>query len=117
MIRNIHDPEHPFTLDHLAVVSPLAIHLSSPSLLTVTFTPTIPHCSMATLIGLCIRTKLERSLPRRYKVKVEIKEGTHQSVAAITKQLNDKERVTAALENPKLRSMVDQCLYGTRNED
>lgn len=34
----------------------------------VYFTPTIPHCSMATLIGLCLRVKLLRSLPRRFKV-------------------------------------------------
>lgn len=32
------------------------------------FTPTVQHCSMATLIGLCIRVKLLRSLPPRFKV-------------------------------------------------
>lgn len=32
------------------------------------FTPTIPHCSMATLIGLSIKVKLLRSLPQRFKV-------------------------------------------------
>ena len=35
---------------------------------SVEFTPTIPHCSMATLIGLSIRVKLLRSLPPRFKV-------------------------------------------------
>ena len=35
----------------------------------VLFTPTIPHCSMATLIGLAIRVKLLRSLPNRFKVR------------------------------------------------
>ena len=34
----------------------------------VTFTPTVEHCSMATIIGLCLRVKLMRSLPSRYKV-------------------------------------------------
>lgn len=34
----------------------------------VTFTPTVEHCSMATVIGLCLRVKLMRSLPPRYKV-------------------------------------------------
>ena len=29
---------------------------------------------------------------------------------AVTKQLNDKERVAAALENPNLVEMVDECL-------
>jgi len=35
----------------------------------VRFTPTVEHCSMATLIGLCIRVKLLRALPPRFKVR------------------------------------------------
>jgi hypothetical protein len=35
----------------------------------VQFTPTVQHCSMATLIGLCIRVKLLRALPQRFKVR------------------------------------------------
>jgi metal-sulfur cluster biosynthetic enzyme len=38
------------------------------NMIKVQFTPTIPNCSMATLIGLMIRVKLHRSLPQRYKV-------------------------------------------------
>lgn len=34
----------------------------------IEFTPTIPHCSMATLIGLSIKVKLLRCLPNRFKV-------------------------------------------------
>jgi Iron-sulfur cluster assembly protein len=49
------------------------------STVDVLFTPTIPHCSMATLIGLCIRVKLLRSLPPRFKVHVSIAPGTHAS--------------------------------------
>ena len=79
----------------------------------VRFTPTIPHCSMATLIGLCIRVKLARSLPRRYKVSVRIAEGTHSSEAAVNKQLNDKERVAAAMENKHLLEVVNKCLSGS----
>ena len=45
----------------------------------INFTPTIPHCSMATLIGLAIRVKLLRSLPERFKVDVEITPGSHAS--------------------------------------
>lgn len=32
------------------------------------------------------------------------------NVFAVNKQLNDKERVAAALENPNLLDMVDECL-------
>ena len=38
----------------------------------VQFTPTIPHCSMATLIGLAIRVQLLRSLPERFKVQYNL---------------------------------------------
>lgn len=34
----------------------------------VTFTPTMKLCGMTTLIGLCVRVKLMRNLPGRYKV-------------------------------------------------
>lgn len=57
---------------------------------------------MATLIGLCIRVKLLRSLPDRFKVDILITPGTHASESAVNKQLNDKERVAAALENSHL---------------
>ena len=72
--------------------------------------PTIPHCSMATLIGLCIRVKLKRSLPSRFKVDVKIEPGTHASEQSINKQLRDKERVCAALENKALVGVVNKCL-------
>ena len=78
---------------------------------------TIPHCSMATLIGLAIRVKLLRSLPDRFKVSVSISPGTHASEAAINKQLADKERVAAALENGHLLQVVNQCLDVTSRQD
>lgn len=65
---------------------------------------------MATLIGLSIRVRLLRSLPCRFKVDVEIKPGAHISENAINKQLADKERVAAALENSHLIEVVNQCL-------
>ena len=65
---------------------------------------------MATLIGLAIRVKLIRSLPSRFKVDVEITPGSHASELAVNKQLADKERVAAALENGHLLDVVNQCL-------
>lgn len=112
LIRDINDPEHPLTLEQLNVVQPAHVHVSLspyPQIL-VEFTPTIPHCSMATLIGLCIRVKLSRSLPYYYKLDVLIRKGTHQSEDSINRQLNDKERVCAAIENAHLLTMVNQCL-------
>lgn len=128
VIRTIQDPEHPLTLEQLGVVScqQIVIHdavrnqssnpiqqqqsQSQQSICIVRFTPTIPHCSMATLIGLCIRVKLLRSLPIRFKMIVMIEPGTHSTEHAINKQLADKERVCAALENTHLLGVVNKCI-------
>jgi hypothetical protein len=202
LIRHIHDPEHPHSLEQLGVVfkagvqvsrecgppvSPAArpgtgvdgksgaVGVSSPGssmgiavavraspngvddndgvnagfvggvpteheVVEVEFKPTVPHCSLATLIGLCIRTKILLTIPHA-KLTIRIKEGAHQTadqsqliisarkpiaaslrlravsqlhclfvrvtcVLSVEKQLNDKERATAALENPALRDTV-----------
>lgn len=49
----------------------------------------------------------------RVQVDINVSPGGHASEAAVNKQLNDKERVAAALENPNLAGMVDRCLSGT----
>jgi metal-sulfur cluster biosynthetic enzyme len=129
LIRTIQDPEHPLTLEQLAVVRRDQIEvrdvLDDPaaeppprggdgarrfSTCTVRFTPTVPHCSMAMLIGLCIRVKLLRSLPSRFKVAVRVQPGTHQSENAVNRQLADKERICAALENKHLLGVVNKCI-------
>ncbi|KHG24753.1 hypothetical protein F383_08419 [Gossypium arboreum] len=110
-IFDILDPEHPYSLEELKVITEDAIEVDNErSYVRVTFTPTVEHCSMATVIGLCLRVKLMRSLPSRYKMDIRVAPGTHATEAAVNKQLNDKERVAAALENPNLLDMVDECL-------
>lgn len=119
IIRNIQDPEHPNSLEQLAVVSLEQVEVNdesgessslAPSTVKVRFTPTIPHCSMATLIGLSLTVKLMRSLPARFKISVQIEPGTHASENAINKQLRDKERICAALENKHLAGVVNKCI-------
>ncbi|NWX53296.1 MIP18 protein, partial [Steatornis caripensis] len=111
LIRSINDPEHPLTLEELNVVEQVRVKVNdAESTVAVEFTPTIPHCSMATLIGLSIKVKLIRSLPERFKLDVHITPGTHASEHAVNKQLADKERVAAALENSHLLEVVNQCL-------
>ncbi|EKM55959.1 uncharacterized protein PHACADRAFT_256936 [Phanerochaete carnosa HHB-10118-sp] len=113
LIRSISDPEHrSMSLEQLAVVSAPQI-IFDPKFsdrVTVEFTPTVPHCGMSTFIGLSIRVRLLRSLPERYKIDIRVKPGSHQSEHALNKQLNDKERVAAALENPALVEVLEQCL-------
>ncbi|EGO21795.1 hypothetical protein SERLADRAFT_372430 [Serpula lacrymans var. lacrymans S7.9] len=109
LIRSISDPEHPNSLEELRVVSAPQIDVGD-NHVTVEFTPTVPHCGMSTLIGLSIRVRLLRSLPQRYKVDIRVKPGSHQSEDAVNKQLNDKERVAAALENPTLVDTLEKTL-------
>ena len=108
VIRGIRDPEHPYTLEQLQVVSQAQIHMNMDCrLLSVRFTPTVPHCSLSSLIGLMIRVKLLRYLPQGIKIHIQIQEGTHYQEIEINKQLNDKERVAAAMENSHLMDVVE----------
>ncbi|KAJ7611678.1 hypothetical protein FB45DRAFT_314206 [Roridomyces roridus] len=109
LIRSINDPEHPNTLEELRVVSAPQITVSGNRIM-VEFTPTVPHCGLSTLIGLSIRVRLLRALPSRFKVDITLKPGSHQSEIAVNRQLNDKERVAAALENPALVQTLEQTL-------
>jgi len=110
LIRSLFDPEHPTTtLEQLGVVSADEVTVNG-NHVKIQFTPTVPHCPSATLIGLTIRVRLLRALPVRMKVDISVKEGTHQSEQAVNKQLNDKERVAAALENTTLLDLVNNCL-------
>lgn len=73
LIRCINDPEHPLTLEELNVVEEGQVEVSDrENYVSVRFTPTIPHCSMATLIGLSIRVRLLRALPERFKVRCHV---------------------------------------------
>lgn len=119
LIATMSDPEHPITLGALAVVSlpDISIKPTIPSrpasplrTVTVLITPTIQHCSLATVIGLGVRVRLEESLPARFRVDVRIKEGTHSTAEEVNKQLADKERVAAALWNPTLQSFIKKML-------
>eukprot|EP01132_Coremiostelium_polycephalum_P002210 gene2210-2725_t len=112
LVRHIADPEHPLTLEQLNVVRADNISIDNDtSYIRLYFTPTVPHCSMANRIGLSIKEKLSRSLPRRFKVDVKVTPGSHSSENLVNKQLNDKERVSAALEsNSSILTLVNECI-------
>jgi hypothetical protein len=119
LISTISDPEHPLSLGSLAVVNLPDIHITpSPCLpntntlsrVLVEITPTITHCSLATAIGLGVRVRLEQSLPPNFRVDVRVKEGTHSQADQVNKQLADRERVAAALENRTLMGVIKKML-------
>ncbi|KAI5100333.1 MIP18 family protein FAM96A, partial [Silurus meridionalis] len=119
VIRTIQDPEKPNTLEELDVVTEKCVEVQDLGddeyLIIIRFSPTVPHCSLATLIGLCLQVKLQRCLPFKHKLEIYITEGTHSTEEDINKQINDKERVAAAMENPNLREIVEQCV--TESDD
>lgn len=59
MIRTIRDPEKPNTLEELDVVTEKCVEVQELGddeyLIIIRFSPTVPHCSLATLIGVCVR--------------------------------------------------------------
>lgn len=111
IIKSITDPEHPLTLEQLHVVEEDLIKIDNEkNTIDIYFTPTIPHCSLATIIGLSLRIKLIRSLPTRFKVSVEITPDTHVSRTGINKQLADKERIAAAIESGYLSEVINECI-------
>lgn len=114
LIRNINDPEYPLTLEQLGVVSFERCVVTPNKEVNINYTPTIPHCSMAQIIGLMIKVKLINSLPRTMKVTVKITPTTHVKELDINKQINDKERVAAAIENPNILTIIKR---GFRNSD
>lgn len=121
LISTISDPEHPVSLGQLSVINLSDIHITpSPALgvpnpntivqVVVEITPTITHCSLATVIGLGVRVRLEQALPPNYRVDVTCKKDSHNQDDQVNKQLGDKERVAAALENDTLKGVLDKML-------
>ena len=61
-----------------------------------------------------MKVKLARCLPKRFKVCIRVKAGSHNQEAQINKQIQDKERIQAAMENTALINIVNS---GLRNSD
>jgi hypothetical protein len=123
-VRDIRDPEHDHSLEALSVVDRGAVGVADPpgdgpgyGRVTVTFTPTVPHCSMASVIGLSIKAKVDGARvlvdghgEHYYKLRVVCAKGAHTTADSINKQLADKERVSAAFENPTIMALLESCI-------
>jgi metal-sulfur cluster biosynthetic enzyme len=119
LLAEILDPERDgLTLGDLSVVAPdrVAVAYAPPdgkrAVVTVTLRPTVPHCGFMLLIALTVFAKLQQDLPGNinWKVDIAVEPGSHQQGDEIVKQVNDKERVAAALENPQLRQEVERLI-------
>ncbi|KAH7817970.1 Fe-S cluster assembly protein Cia2/MIP18(mitotic spindle-associated MMXD complex subunit) [Monocercomonoides exilis] len=118
LLKYINDPEYPQTLEELNIISPESIECNyEKKTVTVTFTPTVPHCSMCMILGLSIISRLRQALPLKTKIFVKIYPGSHKDEESVNKQLADKERVAAAMENPRLGAVVRKCLVGADKDN
>ncbi|KAJ3411468.1 fumarase fum1 [Chytridiales sp. JEL 0842] len=100
LIRNINDPEHPLTLEQLHVAQ----------LEHIDVVPETNHSEATTLTAGPLQGKIGRLMTVDVKKELRVcYPGRHQ----VNKQLNDKERVAAALENAHLLEVVNQCLKTT----
>lgn len=89
VIRTIRDPEHPHSLEELAVVDEQWVTVSSDdgttdreaahtlTVIRIGFQPTVKHCTLATTIGLCMRVKLEVSEREHDRVCVRVQAELH----------------------------------------
>lgn len=112
LVKDIKDPEHPsMTYQDLKVVSIEDIKVCDQSnFIHVIYTPTTPDCSMGSILGLNIKIKLMRCLPSRFTIEVICKEGAHVNGIELNKQLNDKERALAAMDNPSIMGVVNRSI-------
>lgn len=77
----IKDPEKPNTLEDLQVITEESVQVlmlkDGGYYVRIDFFPTVPHCSLASLIGLCIRGKIHENFTERIKLDIVIAEGRH----------------------------------------
>ena len=111
LIKNIKDPEHPLTLEEINVVNEDDIEIdNNKKYIKIYYTPTIPNCSLSSLIGLSIKAKLINNVDKRYKIDVLIKPGTQDLEDDINKQLSDKERVLTAIESDNMNALLSKII-------
>ncbi|EAN95755.1 hypothetical protein, conserved [Trypanosoma cruzi] len=83
------------------------------AVVTVVLKPTVQHCSLMALICLCVYAKLKEALPPwmcDWKIDIKLVDGSHLQKRELEKQISDKERVAAALENETLIMEMDRLM-------
>nr|UXY87701.1 protein AE7-like 1 [Cryptomonas curvata] len=131
LLKEIRDPEFPCYLLDLDVLSTEKIiienHLLNQNIcIAIVVAPTYNKCSMSTVIGLSIENILFNRItgtffkfyfPQTWSWKscVFIPSKFHIKGFMITKQLNDKERISAAIENRSIRNIIKFAYYKSIN--
>ena len=109
IIRDINDPEYPYNLEALNIISLEDIIVDNNNrIITVYFTPTIETCSFSSLIGLSIKKKLKNFISPKYHINVLIKEAKSEYNKNLNKQINDKERIESSSLNENISKIYDK---------
>jgi metal-sulfur cluster biosynthetic enzyme len=128
-LKNILDPEFPYKIYTLRIISfemiLIKIFVFNKSFnFNILIIPTIEFCNMSSLILLCIDNKLNQKksikklnkiLPLNWTWKFfsEIPSISHINAHYVSKQINDKERKAAAMENLGIRFIIKKsCKKG-----
>lgn len=126
VLRDITDPEHPYTLEELSVISLKNIEIfkkekNQDSICTkglpintvrIIFTPTVPHCSLVGIIALCIFYQLYANISG-FSYEVQIENDAHSQAEMYNKQFTDEERILAAFENESIMEIIKNCTENT----
>jgi len=125
IFSSIIDPEFSYSLIKIHVISIEGIFIELTSFskkirATLSIFPTIEKCSMASVISLSVKNqtsnfnfnfKLFIFLPYNWflEFKIYISDAFHKNGTSISKQINDFERSSAALENFMIRKTILNC--------
>jgi|EP00802_Teleaulax_amphioxeia_P004232 hypothetical protein len=125
-LNKIIDPEFPIILVKLKVIKIEFIQIftyipSQKLVYSISFFPTYGKCKLAPLLGINLFSSyFKRStLKKLFKLttknwfihfKVKLANKDHKIGENITKQLNDKERLSAAIENKFIRLSILNCV-------
>ncbi len=127
LIKKIRDPEFPYFLYVLNIITIEKILIENYILnqninININVAPTYNMCTMSSIIGLSIENiiyneysglVLKNYFPINWNWKycITILPAFHIKGLTITKQLNDKERISAAIENFSIRNIVKFSYY------
>lgn len=125
-LAEIIDPEFPLLLPRLKILILQGITVntkiySQAITFTIFFFPTYGQCKLAPLLGINILSSLFKRFTTKtfvkinnekwlINLKIKLTNRNHDVGENITKQLNDRERLSAALENNFIRLSVLKCM-------
>ena len=130
LLNEIKDPEFPYHISNLDILSIEKVLIQNFILnqniyITVIIAPTYKMCTLSSFIGLSIENLLYNKAIGKllndyfpqgwsWKYSTFIPPKFHLKGSVISKQLNDKERISAAMENFSIRNIIKFSYYNSK---